>query len=108
MDYPFIDKKERQALIEHYQDEIRVLLEQRPDLIALQKEIEARLNKVGGLDSVEGRANRAAMAFSLMRESFSKLSSALANYQSDFADLLTQKRKPELRLISSRNDDSPV
>jgi hypothetical protein len=81
MDTRFKERIELNAVIEKYQNEIDKLLVEAPELVSFQREVEARLDKVGDVRTVEGRLNRAALAFSMLRESFIKFRDGMEEYQ---------------------------
>jgi hypothetical protein len=93
------DRKTQQEQIEKYQREIEALLAERPDLVSLQRSLEAQLDKIGSTETIQGRANRAALAFALMGASFLEFRDGLEEYQQDLCELLTGPTKPGLRLL---------
>ena len=99
MEDSFKNKNSQREKLEAFQLEIQKLLSERPELILFQQNLEAQLDKIGTIDTPEGRANRAALAFSLMRESFFKLREGLEEYQIGLTDALNRKTKPKLRII---------
>ncbi len=99
MDDKFEDKRQQSENIRKYQQEIENLLKERPDLVAFQKNLEAQLDRVGTLDTPEGRANRAAFAFSLLREALLEFREGIEEYQNGLCDAFEGKRKPHLRLL---------
>jgi hypothetical protein len=100
MDTRFKEKLELNEFIEKTQNEIDKLLLESPGLGILQREIEERLDKVGDVRTLEGRINRSALMFSLLKESFAKFRDGLEDYQKDLADNLeAKKNKAKLTII---------
>lgn len=100
MDERFKERLEQNALIEQYQSEIDKLLIESPELALFQREIEERLDKVGDVRTLEGRINRAALMFSMLRDSFLKFRDGLEDYQKILAyGIEIQKNKSRLTVI---------
>lgn len=99
MDKIFEQKREQIEIIEKYQREIETLLRERPQLEAFQRNLEDQLNRIGSVDTEEGRANRVALVFSLLRDSLFELRGGLEDYQMGLSDALTGKQRPHLRLL---------
>jgi hypothetical protein len=100
MDQRFKDRLDQNTLIEQYQAEIDRLLLESPELASFQREIEERLDKVGDLRTQEGRSNRAALMFSMLRDSFLKFRDGLEDYQKVLVHgIELQKSKTKLSVI---------
>lgn len=103
MDKHFEERRIQLETIERYRQEIEKLLAEKPELAPLQRKIEDQLDKVGSVDSPEGRINRLALAFALMQESFVEFQQGLVDYQCGLADALggekKQVKKPTLSLV---------
>lgn len=99
MDKIFEQKREQIEIIEKYQREIETLLRERPQLEAFQRNLEEQLNRIGSVDTEEGRANRVALVFSLLRDSLFEFREGLKDYQEGLSDALTGKQRLHLRLL---------
>lgn len=99
MENYFNEKKAQSEIVEKFQKEIEVLLSERPELIPLQREIENKLDKIGKIDSPEGRSNRAALAFTLLREAFIEFKKGMADYSKALSQSTLPKKKTGLHLI---------
>lgn len=92
MDQRFKERIEQNALIEKYQNDIDTFLMQNPELASFQKGIEEQLDKIGDITTPEGRMNRSALMFSMLRDSFLKFSEGLDEYQKLLTQALETKK----------------
>ena len=99
MENYFNEKKAQTERVDKFQKEIEKLLIERPELIPLQREIEIKLDKIGKIDSPEGRSNRAALAFALLREAFVEFKKGMVDYSEALSHPTLPKKKIGLHII---------
>lgn len=97
----FLEKQKQQQRITHWQKEIEELLKLRPELNSIQKDIEAKLDKMGDPHTKEGQFNRMTCIYSLLHEAVLELQNGLEIYRSDLVKTLksNNKLKSHLRLV---------
>ncbi len=106
MENIFLEKQKQQERIQFFQNEIEKLLQQRPELIPIQKELSQQLDKIGDLSSEEGRQNRATFAFSMMRESFLKMRESLLEFKRESEkERVSSSSRPLLTVVRTEPAD---